>query len=272
MITESIDHLLAMGEPIRHEKQLLSWEDAYWEWLGVRRRYGLSVRTTQPYTSPGSASSKLKKNPVPTNWVNFAPALSSGLGNNCPFHTEGCSDGCVMKEGRLSIPYNQTVQTARTALAKDNLLAAVSLIWHESEAMVRSADGLKCGRRLNGSQDWRWEKLAPVLFKQPIENYDYTKWPLRSRKKRPENYHLTYSASEDTTDREIHDYLGQGINVAVLLRVKKGVPLPTEWHGFPVIDGDVHDFRPDDPKGVIVGLRAKGRAMHDTTGFTREVD
>jgi hypothetical protein len=37
----------------------------------------------------------------------------------------------------------------------------------------------------------------------------------------------------------------------------------------PVIDGDLHDYRPLDESGVIVGLRAKGQAMSDKSGFVR---
>jgi hypothetical protein len=44
--------------------------------------------------------------------------------------------------------------------------------------------------------------------------------------------------------------------------------LPSTWLGFPVIDGDRHDARFLDPAGVIVGLRAKGLARVDTSGFT----
>jgi hypothetical protein len=38
---------------------------------------------------------------------------------------------------------------------------------------------------------------------------------------------------------------------------------------FPVINGDETDLRFLDAKGVIVGLRAKGKARKDTTGFVR---
>ena len=43
--------------------------------------------------------------------------------------------------------------------------------------------------------------------------------------------------------------------------------LPTHWNGFPVINGDENDLRFLDPKGVVVGLKAKGKAKTDTTGF-----
>jgi hypothetical protein len=36
-----------------------------------------------------------------------------------------------------------------------------------------------------------------------------------------------------------------------------------------VINGDESDLRFLDPKGVIVGLKAKGKAKKDTTGFVK---
>ena len=46
--------------------------------------------------------------------------------------------------------------------------------------------------------------------------------------------------------------------------------MPTSWKGLPVLDGDEYDDRRRDPVGVVVGLRAKGRAI-GTVGFVRSV-
>jgi hypothetical protein len=43
--------------------------------------------------------------------------------------------------------------------------------------------------------------------------------------------------------------------------------VPDTWQGFPVINGDESDLRFLDPSGVIVGLKAKGDAKKDTSGF-----
>ena len=37
--------------------------------------------------------------------------------------------------------------------------------------------------------------------------------------------------------------------------------------GFRVIDGDKDDLRFLDPKGVVVGLKVKGKAKQDKSGF-----
>ena len=78
----------------------------------------------------------------------------------------------------------------------------------------------------------------------------------------PRNYHLTFSRSE-TNEADCLDVLRAGGTVAVVFANK-----PDTWHGFPVIDGDKHDLRHLDPRGVVVGLSPKGlKAKRDTSGF-----
>jgi hypothetical protein len=81
--------------------------------------------------------------------------------------------------------------------------------------------------------------------------------------KLPSNYSLTFSRSE-TNETQCLEVLKRGGNVAVVFRSKV---LPTHWNGFPVINGDENDLRFLDPKGVVVGLTAKGKAKSDTSGF-----
>jgi hypothetical protein len=45
--------------------------------------------------------------------------------------------------------------------------------------------------------------------------------------------------------------------------------MPDTYNGRPVFNGDESDLRFLDPKGVIVGLYAKGKAKKDTTGFVK---
>ena len=52
--------------------------------------------------------------------------------------------------------------------------------------------------------------------------------------------------------------------IAVVFRTSK---LPLTFNGVRVIDGDKYDMRFKDPKNVIVGLKAKGKAKHDCSGF-----
>lgn len=57
--------------------------------------------------------------------------------------------------------------------------------------------------------------------------------------------------------------------MAVVFSTRKGEPLPETWHGFRVIDGDESDLRFTDPAGVVVGLRAKGDAKGEASGFVQ---
>ena len=59
-----------------------------------------------------------------------------------------------------------------------------------------------------------------------------------------------------------------GINAAVVFRDK----LPKTFKGLPVIDGDKDDLRFLDPEGVVVGLKAKGKAKRDKSGFVIDTD
>ena len=77
---------------------------------------------------------------------------------------------------------------------------------------------------------------------------------------------MTFSRSEENETLAL-GVLAQGGNVAAVFATKKGQDLPVRWKGFEIIDGDLDDVRFTDPAGVIVGLRAKGDAIKDETGF-----
>lgn len=66
--------------------------------------------------------------------------------------------------------------------------------------------------------------------------------------------------------------LNHGIRVAVVFDTKKGQPLPKLWEGIPVIDGNLYDTRFLDPKDVVVGLRAKGKAIRSVSGFVQAAE
>ena len=68
----------------------------------------------------------------------------------------------------------------------------------------------------------------------------------------PKNYHLTFSYSGDNGQQCI-DFLAQKGNVSVVFESE----VPEEFNGFKVINGDEHDARWTDEKGVIVGLKYK---------------
>jgi hypothetical protein len=82
------------------------------------------------------------------------------------------------------------------------------------------------------------------------------------------NYHLTFSAA-DGNDADVAKAIEQGYNVATVFGIKKSSPMPEFYNGLPVFNGDDSDLRFLDPKGVIVGLYAKGKAKKDSSGFVK---
>ena len=90
-------------------------------------------------------------------------------------------------------------------------------------------------------------------------NYDLGKYP--------KNYHLTYSLNEDNEQQAV-DILQRGGNISAVFRNKK---LPKRFLNYKVFNGDKSDLRFNDPKNVIIGLYAKGRALKDQTGFVQDV-
>jgi hypothetical protein len=72
---------------------------------------------------------------------------------------------------------------------------------------------------------------------------------------------LTFSRKE-SNDRDVSAAIRNGLNVAVVFD-----KLPETYLGLPVVSGDDTDIRINDPRGVVVGLKAKGPAKKDKSGF-----
>jgi len=147
------------------------------------------------------------------------------------------------------------------------------------EGLERKAKriGLQLAIRPNGSTDIGFEGVGcergGVKYRNVMEAFpaiqfvDYTKIARRFDRPLPSNYSLTFSRSEEN-EAQCIDLLRRGHNVAVVFHIVKDAPKPATWNGFPVIDGDAHDLRHLDPKGVVVGLSPKGaKAKKDRSGF-----
>jgi hypothetical protein len=238
--------------------------------LGEYRESFGYAREARPLFTPPDAQPKTGKNKVPTFTLMLAPARSV-WGNACPAATRGCSDACLDTSGKGGIYDVRFARMVRMGFLVVHPFESGVLLAHEIRAAVRKRG--RIGIRLNCVSDIRWELATPVMVAtlarhRGVTLYDYTAFPARLRDARPDGYHLTYSAKETHAVEDIRAMLAHG-NVAVPFATRRGQELPTVWHGMPVIDGDVTDFRPSDPHGVIVGLRAKGDAIGDASGFVR---
>ena len=198
----------------------------------------------------------------------------------CPYQDIAkCKEGCLNTAGRAGIikkgeTTNNIIEARKrkTNLFLEDRAEFMRLIVKDIEALIRKADrlGVKPCVRLNGTSDIQWETIELDNGKNIFEEfpnvifYDYTKIPTRKVSKF-KNYHLTWSYSE--ANQKYADYfktaLDKGMSVAVVFKNE----LPVSYKNTRVINGDKDDLRFLDDKGVIVGLKAKGKAKKDTSGF-----
>lgn len=258
------------------------------------------LTVSNPKTAKGAALGYL------TAVLHLAPFKASGL-NVCPMaELAGCFAGCLNTAGRggiakdrarfnphgLELPDNniQRCRIARTHYFAEKQAAFMAQLVVEIRKHAKRAAklGLKAAIRLNGTSDIRWESIPvphaiavpvgtthwpmlPHIFARfpDVQFYDYTKIPNR-RVEGIANYSLSLSYSQ-ASYRYSQMIAGaaheQGRNLVAVF----GGPLPETFLGRPVINGDEHDLRFLDPVGVVVGLKAKGAAKRDTSGFVVRV-
>lgn len=206
--------------------------------------------------------------------IHFAPAKLSGY-EVCFNRTKGCTLSCLNLSGHGIYQTTQKARIKKTRSFYENRSSFMNKLESEMNKAIKNSHklGLKAVFRLNLTSDIDWREIKfedgkNVFEKYPNVNfYDYTKVYSRLNHGIP-NYHLTFSRAETKKNQlEAESALKEGYNVAMVFSTKKGDKLPETYNGYQVIDGDIHDLRFLDKKGIIVGLRAKGKAKTDKTGF-----
>jgi hypothetical protein len=219
--------------------------------------------------SQGSTNAKTAKNEIETFILYLAPSDIIGTHNLCPFASDGCRKSCLYSAGRGAF---SNVQQSRINKSKywayDREQFYIQLA--NEILAIHSKTVNQVAIRLNGTSDvdhlgliFRYTGInflsaeySNILF------YDYTKSIKQIEKYKGTNYKLTFSLSE-TNQTEAIQVLLDGGNIAAVFSGE----LPQSYKGFKVIDGDKSDLRYFDPLNVIVGLKAKGQAKKDTSGF-----
>ena len=197
--------------------------------------------------------------------MHLAPSLVSGY-QVCPKASAGCAAACLNKAGMGVFSNVQEARITRTKLFFEERANFMTQLATEIRKAKKKAakEGLKLLVRLNGTSDIAFEKIRAGEYRNVLEMfpdvqfYDYTKIIGRSV---PDNYHLTFSKSE-SNDRDVSTAIRNGLNVAVVFD-----KLPETYLGRPVVSGDDTDIRVNDPHGVVIGLKAKGPAKKDLSGF-----
>ena len=225
--------------------------------------------------------------------LHLAPYTLSGK-NTCPKATAGCAAACLNTAGRGGMfkrgENTNNIQRARirkTQLFFDNRGEFFNLLVKDIELAIKQSTkaSLIPVIRLNGTSDISFEKYEVVrggkiysnIFTAfpDIQFYDYTKI-LGRRVSNISNYSLTFSAA-DGNDNDVMKAWQSGYNIAMVFGIKKTLPMPdtVDFYGngyhanAPVFNGDESDLRFLDPRGVVVGLYAKGKAKKDNTGFVK---
>ena len=212
----------------------------------------------------------------------LSPSDTSGIIDTCTHATALCKAFCLNTAGMAGIFPNilasRKKKTAWLANNPETFWAKISrevqnhenLCYRNTKRLKRK---LKPCVRINGTSDLWEPEMSVVMHRHPdVQFYDYTKnferivdWTMG---KMPMNYHLTFSHSEKNLE-ESKWCLDNGVNVAVVFDNEN--ELPVRWNGYMVINGDKSDLRFLDkvvsynadyevPRGVVIGLRAKGKA------------
>lgn len=227
--------------------------DAYYE-----RGIFIRARASSILTKPG-ANTKLSKGSVPIYGLTLAPAGASGY-QLCPWRSPECEAACLgITAGRSRFSNVQEARIDKTKCLMHSPYAFFRQLYEELHKM-RSMHGSQVAFRSNVLSDIPWETIAPEIYRFTDYNYDYTKSVDRAMRSLSWQYplHLTLSHSGHNWD-ECAAFMREGGNAAVVFSAPKDEPLPEEYRGFRIIDGDLSDYRVTDEPGCIVGLRAKGK-------------
>lgn len=193
-----------------------------------------------------------------TGILYLSPANESGR-NVCPWASAQCKALCLgHSSGRMRFDESRNARLWRTGLYFYARQTFMEMLRAEIRALVERAHklGMRPAVRLDGTSDIGLAlTLAPEFPR--IRFYDYTASKARAlqhaRGELPKNWHVTFSRKENNESACL-EVLSAGGSVAVVFERE----LPRKWNGFKVIDGDLSDVRFRDPRGVIVGLKAKG--------------
>jgi hypothetical protein len=203
-----------------------------------------------------------------TGILYLAPYTLSGV-NLCPFaKVAECHVACLNTAGRGNFSNVKSARLRKAKLFNDNRGEFMAQLIEDIHKLKRQAKkkNMQAVVRLNGTSDIEWEKIMLGEFNifglfPDLQFYDYTKNP--NRKNLPDNYDLTFSYSGvESFIKFNRQALKNNMRVATVFKI-----LPVEFEGRPVINGDDHDARFIEDKNIIVGLKAKGKARQDKTGF-----
>jgi hypothetical protein len=231
-----------------------------------------SYKPVKNLLSKGITNIKTAKNDLETFILYMSPADQVKGLNLCPFASDGCKKSCLYSAGRGKFSNVQESRMNKSKFWGYNragfyIQLANELLSIHDKAIKKD---VKIAIRLNGTSDidhlYLLERYSGINFLDSFYSnllfYDYTKNPNHISRYKNTSYKITFSRSE-SNEAEAKLILKMGGNVAIVFADQ----LPEFYLGYPVINGDITDLRYFDPVNVIVGLKAKGEAKKDVSGF-----
>ena len=223
--------------------------------------------------SQGNTNSKTAKNSLKTFILYLSPYNLNSKGINiCPKASKGCAAACLYSAGRGAF---SNVQKARQNKTEYYLKDKQGFILNLSNQIMKEYSKAKKGNykiafRLNGTSDIdfvyllnKYANLDISTLKDFAVFYDYTKILGKAKKYiNYPNYTVTFSRAEDNNE-DANEAIKLGINVAAVF----SGDLPQRYKGAEVLDGDASDLVMIYNKGIVLGLKAKGKARKDKSGF-----
>ena len=206
-----------------------------------------------------------------TTYISYlAPFTQNSKGINlCAHASKGCAEACLFGAGRGAFTNVEVARINKTEYFLADRAKYLNQIDKELARAVKKhgKNNSNFAIRLNGTSDIRFEKFkirdGKNIFQlyPNVQFYDYTKNIKMLLDNKHDNYHITFSRSEDNA-ANVATALKLGYNVAMVFE-----KLPESYMGYKVIDGDESDLRFLDEKNVIVGLTYK---KVRTKGFDQE--
>jgi len=202
-----------------------------------------------------TTSAKIEKSQN-DNWLNAIMYLDPTFNKEvCKGKSKGCTQSCLIFNGRMLMPTAQNARKERIAMYFENRELFNSMLIGEISSLLYKAtkQGKKLALRLNGTSDLDFSDIYKTF--PMVQFYEYTKRPdLAKKLSKLDNVDITFSKHEKHSIDTVKRLVESGVNVAVVFKTK----VPSIFNNIEVIDGDKNDRRFEDKKGRIVGLKLKG--------------
>jgi hypothetical protein len=241
------------------------------------------------YKSLLSVNPKTEKSEIPTRILHLLPSDLSG--SNLCANAGNCKRICLHFAGNPAYYKNKyKARFRRSKLFNDAPQFFLNLLVASIAYEFNKNKNQPMAIRLNGTSDILWEELPINLSKNvanfinrrfniqinggrydnvfevfsalPIKFYDYTKTPRDWAKCRKLGYHLTFSFDGYGNKRNLQnckEAWANGVNIAAAFmdKLPAEIMYPPIGIEAPVYNGDLSDYRPDDPAQHIIGLKFK---------------